>query len=357
MILRQSRKLEHIVQALRLYDRDTHRALWQDVGLIHECLPELDFDAVDLNTMFLGKKIAAPIMINALTGGSDDVSGYNEKLAVLARELNIPMAVGSQYAAVENSQVRHTFEVVRELNPQGVLLGNIGAHASVEQAQIAVGMIDADALQIHINPAQEMIMQEGDRNFKGYLNNIKKIKEGLQVPVIAKETGCGMSFESMERLLAVGVEHIDVSGAGGTNFLAIENARKNGVLYQELSEWGIPTAASLLMGAVVVPHSGSLIASGGINTPMQVVQALALGSDMVGMSIYFLELVHNRDDMDLAVAEVRDFLREVKTIMLLCGVGKPQELRTKRVHITGQLRNWVETYGVPMDKIARKRRC
>lgn len=356
-MLRQSRKLEHIKESLRLSAKATDGTLLQEMKLLHNCLPELDLADISLTTDFLGKTINAPLMINAITGGSEDVAVYNERLASLAAVLNIPMAVGSQFSAVEKTAMRSTFEIVRRANPQGVILANVGAHADLEQARTIVDMIEADALQIHINPAQELVMHEGDRCFRGYLANIAELAAKLPVPVVVKETGCGMSLEQIEQLVAAGIVNIDVSGLGGTNFVAIEAARKSGELREEILNWGIPTAVSIILGAQTLPSRGVLIAGGGILTPIQAAKALALGADLVSMAMYFLQKVMKEDNTQAAAAEFDGFVQELKMIMLLTGSAKATELRRQRVHFKPELSSWLQTYDLDIRAITKQRRC
>lgn len=356
-MLRQSRKLDHIVHAINLRNISESESLFDDVRLLHDCLPELNFDDISLTDKLFGKDINAPIMINALTGGSVDVAVYNEKLAFLAKELQIPIAVGSQYAALENTSVAYTFEIVRNINPDGIVIANLGAHATVNEAQAAVNMISADALQIHINPAQELIMSEGDRNFRGYLENIKCIKEFINVPIIVKETGCGISSDSLEKILALGISNVDVSGLGGTNFLEIENMRKNDVLQKDLIKWGIPTVVSIISASLKLKNKDLLVASGGITTPMHVAKSLALGADIAGMSMYFLDLVTRYPDLTEAIKEFEKFTKELKVIMLLTGSESVHNLRSKRVHLSLSLCNWLDTYDINYKDIVRQRRC
>lgn len=355
-MLRQSRKLQHINQALRLHQTHQDGTLLSEVKLLHNCLPELALADIKLDMFFEGKQIVAPTMINALTGGSDDVFVYNKRLAALAAKLNIPIAVGSQFSAVEKQEFRYTFEIVRELNPNGVVLGNVGAHASIQQAREIVKMIAADALQIHINPAQELIMREGDRDFKGYLPNILDIAAALDVPVVVKETGCGMAATEIKLLAANGIKHFDIGGVGGTNFLAIEAARAEVKLETEFLNWGIPMAASVLQASSVLDSSKCLIATGGIHNAMQIAKVLALGADMAGMAMYFLELVHRQEDTQACSAEFEQLLLDLKKIILLSGCNSTEQLRAKKLYIGGQLRQWAELSGLNPDMLSTQRR-
>lgn len=184
------------------------------------------------------------------------------------------MAVGSPYGAVTRKEGIKSFEVVRKYNPNGIVFANLSADAKADIVENAIEMIAADGLQLHLNVAQELVMPEGDRNFNGYLHNIELICAKTQVPVIVKETGCGMTKEQVRQLLNCGVDAVDVGGTGGTNFLAIEAARRQDSGYNELLSWGIPTALSILEARTIVAgdHCG-LIASGGIRSAFDMAKA------------------------------------------------------------------------------------
>lgn len=356
-MLRESRKLQHIQQALKLQSEEIACSLLSEIKLIHNCLPELDLADVVLATRFLNKKIAYPVVINALTGGSQDVVEYNRKLAIIAEQLQIPIAVGSQFSAIENTAMRKSFAIVRELNPNGIVIANIGAHANLKQAEEVVAMINADALQVHLNPAQELIMQEGDRSFRGYLRNIETIVGSLKVPVIVKETGCGIYAEQLSQLLTIGVEYFDVGGCGGTNFLAIEAGRRNVQLEKELLTWGIPTAVSLAQASTMLASRQVLIATGGIKTSMDIVRCLAMGADLTGMAMYFLNSIVQNKGIEDVLTEFRQLMEEVRTIMLLTGAKTSLELRCKQLHISGDLRAWLQTTNIDLAKFKQQRRC
>ena len=235
---RESRKLDHIRYALCVGDGPCASG-FSDVHLLHHCLSGICRNEVDLTCLLPGlPALAHPIIINAITGGADAVAKINESLAIVARETGSAMAVGSQFGTVRTGLHRDSYTIVRKCNPKGLIFANLSAFASVEQAKAAIDMISADALQIHLNPAQELAMEEGDRDFSNCLSHIEAMVQGVGVPVIVKETGCGMAKKEAQDLLDVGVTLLDIGGAGGTNFPAIEHQRyPEG--NEELSEWGI----------------------------------------------------------------------------------------------------------------------
>ena len=216
---RESRKLDHIRYALCVGDGPCASG-FSDVHLLHHCLSGICRNEVDLTCLLPGlPALAHPIIINAITGGADAVAKINESLAIVARETGSAMAVGSQFGTVRTGLHRDSYTIVRKCNPKGLIFANLSAFASVEQAKAAIDMISADALQIHLNPAQELAMEEGDRDFSNCLSHIEAMVQGVGVPVIVKETGCGMAKKEAQDLLDVGVTLLDIGGAGGTNSL------------------------------------------------------------------------------------------------------------------------------------------
>lgn len=338
-MIRQSRKVQHIEHFLRTFT-DKKANGFGDVHLVHDALSELDMDSVHLSTSIGGINLEYPVFINAITGGDDKVIDINRKLAACARKTGIAMAVGSQYAAIKNPAVRFSYEVVRKENPDGIIFANLGAYATLENAKEAVAMLDANALQIHLNVAQELFMQEGDRDFSRCLDNIKNIAQSITVPVIVKETGCGIAFEAAQKLLASGIKAIDVSGSGGTNFLAIETSRTGTDLDEDVLAWGIPTAISLLECKKAIAGKVDLIASGGITTALEVVKSMALGAGAVGLAGIFLKILLE-DGEEALCQRINQMLAECRKIMLLTGSESISMLKQKPTVITGFVKDWL----------------
>lgn len=342
--MRQSRKLDHLKYSLALSDGPGVSG-FSDISLVHNCLPDFNWDDIDIKSSIAGIPIQSPFIINAITGGAQDVTAVNARLAEFARLTKSAMAVGSQYAALEYPEVEESYKIVREKNPDGVIFANLGAHATVNQAKRAVDMIDAQAIQIHLNVAQELIMTEGDREFSGYLANIERIAEGVSVPVIVKEVGCGIGKEQAMLLAKTGVKGIDVGGAGGTNFLAIEGARSQLSISQELLSWGIPTAISAIETISVLPKGLDMMVSGGIRTPLDMVKALALGGSAAGIATPIIRILYEKE-IDEAVSWFSNFVHEVKCYMLLVGAKNTKELKKVPVVITGYTKEWLLSRGV-----------
>jgi len=342
--VRQSRKLDHIKYSLSLADGPGDSG-FADIGLVHNCLPNLGWDQLDITSSIAGIPIHNPLIINAITGGAHDVTMVNGQIAEFACRTNTTMAVGSQYAALEDCEVLHSYKIVREKNPNGIIFANLGAYATPKQAQLAVDMINAQGIQIHLNVAQELIMAEGDRDFSGYLANIANIVDSVKVPVIVKEVGCGIAMEQAKLLAEIGIKAIDVGGMGGTNFLAIEAARSQLSLYPETLCWGIPTAISAVEIMSVLPKPVDMMVSGGIRTALDVVKALALGGTAVGMATPIIKMLHEKD-IEYAVNWFNNFLHEIKCYMLLLGTANIKDLAKVPVIITGYTKEWLMARGI-----------
>ena len=351
---RAQRKLEHIKYALELGDgpKSTH---FEDIRFLHNCLPEINPADIILSGEVFGKHLRLPFLIDAITGGTDAVADVNAKVAQAAADLGIAMAVGSQYGAVRDKVGYASYEIVRKYNPYGVVFSNISALATPEQASEAVRMLNADALEVHLNPAQELFMSEGDKDFRGLLDNMLRIREGIDVPVIVKETGCGIAKEEYARLKAAGFTCYDCAGAGGTNFPAIEAARYGKELTADFAGWGLPTAWTLLDGATTCKQDDFLIASGGIRNASQVAKAFSLGTDLVGITGIALRLIQEAG-VDAVVTYFEELGKELTNYMLLLGAKTPYDLRKVPVIFTGETANYIANRGYDLASLSKNRR-
>jgi len=233
---RSSRKMDHVRYALAT--GQSGRNGLADVRFVHNPLPDTSLTHISLTTRIGDLVMSSPILINAMTGGAEETESINFGLGAAARETGVAMAVGSQMAAVRDPTLAASYAAARRANPGGLLFANLGSEATPDQANAAVEMIEANALQIHLNVVQELVMPEGDRSFEGALRRIERIVRTAEVPVIVKEVGFGMTQAAADRLLSVGVAAVDCGGKGGTNFSAIENARRERPL-SWFDEWGI----------------------------------------------------------------------------------------------------------------------
>ena len=344
------RKLEHLLLCTHS-DVEYHKKTgFKDVELVHKALPEINKEEIDLSTSLLGKKMDAPIIITAITGGHPSSIEVNQKLAQAAGNLNIGMGLGSQRAAVENPELTSTYTVAREAAPDALLIGNIGA-PQMEQALEASQMMDLDAMAIHLNPLQEAIQPEGDVDSRGYLENIKKTTEEMKIPVIAKETGAGISGDDAKLLENVGVKAIDVAGSGGTSWAAVETYRSPDKDMGELYwDWGIPTVASTVevSQSVQIP----LISSGGIRNGLEAVKALALGADAVGMALPVLKTSYLGEG---ALEQFfQKFMDQIKVAMFLVGASDLKQLQKTDLVIQGKTREWLTERGYDTKIYARR---
>lgn len=336
---RSQRKNEHVKHAMN----QTPGEVISDfdmVTLLHHSLPHLNLDEINLSTTIADMNVPIPLYINAMTGGSEWTKSINEKLGTVAAATNIPMAVGSMHAAIRHEELTGSYHIVREVNPDGTIFANVGADVSLEGAQRAVEMIDADALQVHINAPQELIMPEGDRDFRSWRSNIEKIIQHIDVPVIVKEVGFGMNRETLQSLKDLGVMHVDISGKGGTNFARIENARRKKRDMSYLEDWGISTVRSLLESQSF--QSGmSVLASGGIHSPLDAMKCLALGATSVGMSRALLKSVEE-DGIDETIKYVDDFHNQMKRIAVMINVATIKDLKESPLVFGQELLSWTE---------------
>lgn len=329
-----NRKDEHIEYALKqgFVQND-----FDKIRIIYDALPSIAYDEINLEAKFCGFKFDYPIYINAMTGGSLNAKEINDRLSKLAAHFNIPIASGSLSIALKNKEVVDSFRIIRENNPKGIVMANIGADKTLKDAIEAIEILNANILQIHLNVVQEMIMPEGDRNFKYLEENIKEIVQNVKVPVIVKEVGFGMSLNTLEKLKSLGVKTIDISGSGGTNFAIIENARREEA-FVSLNNFGISTVESLLETKNI---SGiDILASGGIRNPLDVIKALILGAKAVGMSKYFLNIVTNYS-MEEAIKSIEKFIIELKSIMTILGKRKINELRDVEIVLSSDLESYI----------------
>ncbi len=344
------RKLEHLLLCTHS-DVEYHKKTGlNDVELVHKAIPEVNKEKIDLSTSLFGKRIDAPIIITAITGGHPVALKVNRKLAQTAKKLKIGLGLGSQRAAVENPELASTYTVAREEAPDALLIGNIGA-PQLEQAQEAREMMDLDAMAIHLNALQEAIQPEGDLNTIGYLEKIQNTTKTLDMPVMVKETGAGISGNDAQSLEKAGVSAIDIAGAGGTSWAAVEKYRsKDKNMGQLYWDWGICTAASTVevSQSVNIP----LISSGGIRNGLDAVKSLALGADAIGMALPVLKASEiGKKALDQFFER---FLQEMKVAMFLVGANNLEDLRKADLVITGKTREWLTERGYNTKNYARR---
>lgn len=346
----KSRKLEHIKVTLERDVEARESTLLEYVRIVHNPMPEVDLNEVDLSVVLFGKRLDAPIMITGMTGGHPDVKWINAALARVAERHRIAIGVGSQRAAIENPDLADTFRVVRENAPSTVVVANLGAPQlargyGVEEAAKAVEMLEADAIAIHLNPAQELFQKEGDRWFRGVYAKIAELASQLGVPVIVKETGTGIPGEVAAQLHALGVDCIDVSGLGGTNWVKVEAIRSGaGDAGGFQDYWGVPTAVAVAEARVAAPKA-CVIASGGIRTGLDASKALALGADLAGVALPALRILmkSGEEALDAYIAGLK---RQLRAAFLLTGSRSLVEYWLRPIVIHGRLAGELEARGI-----------
>ena len=318
--------------------------LFECVRLVHDALPDLDLDAVDLSSTVLGKTLRAPILIAGMTGGAARAERINLELAAIAEERGYAFGLGSQRAMLKRPESKASY-AVRKAAPSALLLGNLGVvqatKMSSAEVQDLAGQVGADALCVHLNPAMEIVQEEGDRDFRGGLETLQRLASELPLPVIAKETGCGISHSVAARLRRAGVAHVDVSGAGGTSWVAVETQRAQSekkALGQAFWEWGIPTAASV---AWVHGHGfETVFATGGIQHGLDVAKAIALGASAGGIARAALQALETSGP-----SGARRFFdgveAELRSALLLTGSANLAALRRAPRVVVGELKDWL----------------
>ncbi len=324
----KTRKSEHIRICLEKDVEYKKTTGFEKFEFEHNALPEVDFNEIDTSVTFLGKKFNVPIFIEAMTGGTPEAEKINKNLAIAAEELGIGMGVGSQRAAREHPEMEYTYRV-RDVAPHIFLLGNIGCTQLDKYKNYArkfLEMIDADALAIHLNAAQEITQDEGNNNFEGVLENIKHVVDS-GIPVVVKEVGCGISGRVAKKLENVGVSAIDVAGSGGTSWIKVDYYRGRKEMKNFL-EWGIPTAECLIQckdERISVP----IIASGGIRNGLDIAKAIAMGASLAGMALPLLKPATESPESVKQKIEV--MIKELKTTMLLVGARNIDKLREAKM--------------------------
>ena len=333
----QNRKADHLRVCLD-EDVQCHQVTTglERYRFTHCCLPELNWNEIDLSTVFLGKTLAAPLLISSMTGGTELAKTINYRLAAAAQHHRLAMGVGSQRVAIENPEVAVTFEV-RSLAPNALLFANLGAvqlnyRYGLDECRRVVDILEADALILHLNPLQEAVQTNGDRNFAGLLDKIAVLCDKLPVPVIAKEVGNGITAPLAEKLLTAGVAAIDVAGAGGTSWARVEGERAKDArqrrLGQTFADWGIPTADCITSVRSVAPQV-PLIASGGLRNGLEVAKTIALGANLAGLALPFLQAAN---ESEAALDEfIKILIAEITTALLCTGSRNLAALRTPGV--------------------------
>lgn len=353
------RKIEHIgIVVTKDVDHPDHCEKYFDsIVLIHQALPMISLDEVDLSAKFLNHEISAPVMITGMTGGHPEVYTLNEKLARIAEALRIPIGLGSMRPLLikrGDQAVAETYKVVRRTAPDVPVIGNIGAvnlpGLNIREIVDLVNELELDALAVHLNPAQESVQLEGDTGFKFEIGDyIADLVKTLSVPVIVKEVGNGLSMEIVGVFYSRGVRYFDVAGACGTNWVTVEKYRlsPNHVKRQvadALASWGIPTPVAVVE-ARYVARDAVIIASGGVWDGLRAAKCLSLGADMVGLAKPVLKTLV-LEGFESALRFLESYIQTLKTVMFLTSSRTPRELRRKPVVILSPLLDFLKQRGI-----------
>ncbi|RMG77993.1 MAG: type 2 isopentenyl-diphosphate Delta-isomerase [Bacteroidetes bacterium] len=321
----EKRKEEHIEKVLNNSIQYVKKSGLERVEFIHNALPEVDFHRINIKTTFLGKKMDAPMIIEGMTGGFKKGGEINRKLAESAEKHGIAFGLGSQRAMLRNRNDESY--LIRKNAPNVILIGNIGAvqlkNYKIEDIEWLVSKVEADALAVHLNPLQEIIQPEGDRDFSGILKLIEKLCESIDVPVIAKETGAGINGKVAEKLFNAGVEYVDVAGSGGSSWSKVEYLRGGSV--PGFEEWGLSTLECILQ----CRGKGKIIASGGIRSGIDVAKCIALGAEIAGAAYPFL-ISLSTGKLNKTIERWKE---QIKICAFLTGSKNIEELKKAEVNI------------------------
>jgi isopentenyl-diphosphate delta-isomerase len=334
----ENRKDQHVRISLEK-NVSSHRNYWDDIKLIHNALPEINKDEIDLSIKLFEKKLGAPLIISAMTGGYTKAKKINENLAAAAEKYQIGMGVGSQRAALEKISLKNTYSIIKDYEIP-LRFTNIGASQLVlwghkktlENARKMIDMIDAHVFVVCLNFLQEIVQPEGEANAKGCYNAIKKLAEELDIPLVIKESGAGISFDVAKKLSKIKIAGVDVGGSGGTSFSAIEYYRAK-LINDEINarsaktfwNWGIPTPTSILEVGEATNWKIPIIATGGIRNGLDVAKALALGAKCAGIAHALLKPATK--DKKSTISEIDSIIKELYVAMFLVGVDKVSKMK------------------------------
>ena len=325
----KNRKDDHIKYAL---EHESDYNSFDDVELIHSSIPKYNLDKIDLSTHFANHDFEFPFFINAITGGSENAKKINQKLAKVANECNLLFVTGSYSAALKNSD-DDSFNIVKKENPDLQLATNIGIDKNYTAGIAAIKALNPLFLQVHVNLMQELIMPEGSRNFNEWENNLKEFVQNIEIPIILKEVGFGMTEDTIKQGIKLGIKTFDISGRGGTSFAFIENRRRENSL-DYLNNWG-QTTVSCLLNLKNYTDKVEIIASGGVKNPLDMIKCLVLGAKAVGISRTILELVV-KYDVEKVIKIVESWKNECKMIMCALNAKNIQELRNVKYVLYGK---------------------
>lgn len=332
-----SRKKDHVELTLDESTQYDHSSGFDEYQFVHNALPEVDYNDVKTEALLLGRTFSMPLFISSMTGGYAGASFVNSIIAEVCETYDLPFGVGSQRVMLEDPTLTETFSVVRSIAPNAFICSNIGGAQligglSSQNLKLLIDSIHADAVIVHLNPLQELMQPEGDRNFKGILAGIEELVKAAQIPVIAKETGAGISKHTAERLLNVGVQVLDVAGSGGTSWAKVENARSvNENAQSQFNNWGIPTVECLnQLSTLQYETAFEIIASGGIRSAFDMVKSICLGANFTASAQPIIKAVKTGGEKELEQLII-NWKNDLRTVLTLLGVENISELSTSHL--------------------------
>lgn len=328
----RDRKKDHVELTVTDETQYTQSSGFERFRFIHNALPEVNFSEVSTEATLLGRTFSFPLLISSMTGGYAGASPVNAIIAEFCEQYDLPFGVGSQRAMLEDESLTNTFSIVREKAPNAFICSNIGGAQLIGGLDLKminklIDSIKADAIIVHLNPLQELMQPEGDRDFKGILNGIEQLVKDTERPIIVKETGAGISEHTARRLLNVGVEVIDVSGAGGTSWAKVENFRSsNEGSNHQFDEWGIPTIECLQqLSRLEWERSFEIISSGGIRSSFDIAKSFCLGAHFSATAQPVIKAI-NKNGFDELTDLFSQWEKDLKTILTLLGCRSIKEL-------------------------------
>jgi len=344
----EKRKKDHI-EICSSKDVSARYNYWDDITLVHSASPEMDYEQITTELRLFGKRLAVPIIISGMTGGNETGMKINENLAEAASNLQVGMGVGSQRAALEKSALSKTYSVIGDFDiplklanigaPQLVMAGSYGRAA--EMVESAIEMIDADLIAVHLNYLQEAVQPEGEKRARGLMSLVRDL--AADYPLIVKETGAGLSPDLIKSLSKMKIKGVDVGGAGGTSFAAVEyyraleaGDRMRARLGRTFWNWGIPTPVSAAIASMSFPT----IATGGIRTGLDIARAIVVGADCAGMANRLLSAA--MESHGAVEEELKEAIEEFRVAMFLTGSKDTKTLAAHDPIVTGNLNEWLE---------------
>ena len=349
--MRGKRKLEHVNHSLLLFKQKKNSDQHKNIRFIPQELPEKNLSQISLKTQIAGIELSNYLYLNASTGGTKNTNGILNNLAKIASDHNLAFAVGSQTAMIAENTDDY-YKIIRKNNPKLKIIANVPAHLSTENVKRCVEVLEADLLQVHLNLAQEAVMPEGDKDFIGYLKNINNYVQALNIPVIIKGVGYGVSKETLRKIINIPFRAVDVAGNDGVNFVSVENTRRR-ISIKDIDNWGLSTFESLLEIKDFLNNKRDILASGGIYSAIQAVKCLAIGAKAIGIIAPILNYLEQKKYKEINEF-ITNYLENTKVIMRMLACNNINELGNVPLLITGSLYQYSQLRNIDIKKYANR---